>query len=187
MLCCPCCAGRRRATSGLGQSTDSRLALCACLADSWKRGIRSAATNTKEAPWVTAIEVGAGVVERYLDCLAAHDWDGLADHHRRRGLDPRRPVLRRRRRQGALRCLPAQSVHHAQGPPTGRQAGLARRQPRLVCRADRIFRDRRRPCRVARMPAVRAERRRPDISRQRVLQASDTPTPRSGLFPDSPN
>lgn len=24
-------------------------------------------------------EVGAGMVERYLDCLAAHDWDGLAD------------------------------------------------------------------------------------------------------------
>jgi len=23
-------------------------------------------------------EVGAGVVERYLECLAAHDWDGLA-------------------------------------------------------------------------------------------------------------
>jgi hypothetical protein len=23
-------------------------------------------------------EVGAGVVERYLTCLAAHDWDGLA-------------------------------------------------------------------------------------------------------------
>ena len=23
-------------------------------------------------------EVGAGVVERYLACLAAHDWDGLA-------------------------------------------------------------------------------------------------------------
>jgi hypothetical protein len=23
-------------------------------------------------------EVGAGVVERYLQCLAAHDWDGLA-------------------------------------------------------------------------------------------------------------
>jgi hypothetical protein len=25
-----------------------------------------------------ATEVGAGVVERYLECLAAHDWDGLA-------------------------------------------------------------------------------------------------------------
>jgi hypothetical protein len=25
-----------------------------------------------------AIGVGAGVVERYLECLAAHDWDGLA-------------------------------------------------------------------------------------------------------------
>ena len=25
------------------------------------------------------IEAGVGVVERYLDCLAAHDWDGLAD------------------------------------------------------------------------------------------------------------
>jgi limonene-1,2-epoxide hydrolase len=25
-----------------------------------------------------AIEVGGGVVERYLTCLAAHDWDGLA-------------------------------------------------------------------------------------------------------------
>ena len=25
-----------------------------------------------------AIEVGTGVVERYLTCLAAHDWDGLA-------------------------------------------------------------------------------------------------------------
>lgn len=23
-------------------------------------------------------EVGAGVVERYLECLAAHDWDGVA-------------------------------------------------------------------------------------------------------------
>ncbi len=23
-------------------------------------------------------EAGAGVVERYLECLAAHDWDGLA-------------------------------------------------------------------------------------------------------------
>ena len=23
-------------------------------------------------------EVGAGVVERYLECLAGHDWDGLA-------------------------------------------------------------------------------------------------------------
>ncbi|OBG23834.1 nuclear transport factor 2 family protein [Mycobacterium sp. 852002-51057_SCH5723018] len=23
-------------------------------------------------------EVGAGIVERYLECLAAHDWDGLA-------------------------------------------------------------------------------------------------------------
>jgi SnoaL-like domain len=29
-----------------------------------------------ESPIVT--EVGAGVVERYLECLAAHDWDGLA-------------------------------------------------------------------------------------------------------------
>ncbi|MEB3980684.1 nuclear transport factor 2 family protein [Mycobacterium sp. 663a-19] len=26
-----------------------------------------------------AVEIGTGVVERYLDCLAAHDWDGLAD------------------------------------------------------------------------------------------------------------
>jgi SnoaL-like domain len=26
-----------------------------------------------------AIEIGTGVVERYLECLAAHDWDGLAD------------------------------------------------------------------------------------------------------------
>ncbi|HET7074873.1 MAG TPA: nuclear transport factor 2 family protein [Mycobacterium sp.] len=25
-----------------------------------------------------AAEIGAGVVERYLECLAAHDWDGLA-------------------------------------------------------------------------------------------------------------
>ncbi len=25
-----------------------------------------------------AIDVGTGVVERYLACLAAHDWDGLA-------------------------------------------------------------------------------------------------------------
>ena len=25
-----------------------------------------------------AIEIGAGVVERYLECLAAHDWDGVA-------------------------------------------------------------------------------------------------------------
>jgi ketosteroid isomerase-like protein len=24
-------------------------------------------------------EIGTGVVERYLECLAAHDWDGLAD------------------------------------------------------------------------------------------------------------
>ena len=31
--------------------------------------------------WPTVIDVtgvGAGVVERYLECLAAHDWDGLA-------------------------------------------------------------------------------------------------------------
>lgn len=26
-----------------------------------------------------AIEIGTGTVERYLECLAAHDWDGLAD------------------------------------------------------------------------------------------------------------
>lgn len=26
-----------------------------------------------------AIEIGTGMVERYLECLAAHDWDGLAD------------------------------------------------------------------------------------------------------------
>jgi hypothetical protein len=26
-----------------------------------------------------ATEIGTGMVERYLECLAAHDWDGLAD------------------------------------------------------------------------------------------------------------
>ena len=30
--------------------------------------------------------VGAGVVERYLECLAAHDWDGLATTIADRGL-----------------------------------------------------------------------------------------------------
>lgn len=33
-----------------------------------------------------ATELSAGIVERYLDCLAAHDWDGLAETIADRGL-----------------------------------------------------------------------------------------------------
>jgi SnoaL-like domain len=33
-----------------------------------------------------ATEIGAGVVERYLDSLAAHDWDGLSDTIAEEGL-----------------------------------------------------------------------------------------------------
>lgn len=42
-----------------------------------------------------AIEIGTGMVERYLECLAAHDWDGLADTIADKGLTREGPFCDR--------------------------------------------------------------------------------------------
>ncbi len=50
---------------------------------------------------------GTGVVERYLQCLAAHDWDGLADTIADAGLTREGPFRDVIEGQGRIPGLPA--------------------------------------------------------------------------------
>ena len=122
------------------------------------------------------------VVERYLECSGRSRLGRTGRDHRRGRPDPRGPVLRSCRGQGALPGLPSQGSDESLGPPVDRAAGLARAHPTVLRRVDRGIRDRRGARRMARMHPVRARRRRPDRSRQRVFQAARGPTVMNSVY-----
>ena len=80
-----------------------------------------------------------GVIERYLEFLAAHDWDGLATTIADKGLVREGPFCDVVEGKEHYVAYLRKVLTTLKGHRLDVSAGLTRRQPRLVRRADRIL------------------------------------------------
>lgn len=115
---------------------------------------------------------GAGVVERYLTCLADHDWDGLAATIADDGLTREGPfcdvIEGKQHYVGYLRKVLTDLKDHRL-----RVQRVAKVDARLsYVELTESFEIDGAPAEWPRMHPLRAERLRPDLPRQRVLQAT---------------
>ena len=95
------------------------------------------------------------VVERYLECLAAHDWDGLADTIADEGLTREGPFCDRVDGKAHYVAYLRKVCTSMEGHRLEVQR-VSHVDARVLRRADRDVRDRRRCHQVARMHPVRA-------------------------------